>query len=95
MRPVLIASILAVLFGWDPAVAQMTDTVPAIGTTSPLGMTADMPGSPTGIPMGATELPSAGLSPLPAGSMAMTIDGVACPVPGGFVAWNVGHRHDL
>jgi hypothetical protein len=82
MRSVLVASILAALICWDPAVAQMTDTVPAIGTTSPLGMTADTPGSPAGIPMGATELPSAGLSPVPAGSTAMTSDGVACPSPG-------------
>src|ERR1700677_2053298 len=80
MRRAMFASILAVLTGWNPAVAQMTDTVPAIGTTSPLGMTADTPVPLTGTPMGATELPSAGLSPLPAGSMAMTSDGVACPV---------------
>jgi hypothetical protein len=81
MRSVLIASILAAPICWVPAVAQMTNAVPAIGTTSPLGMTADTPGSPAGIPMGATELPSAGLSPVPAGSMTMTSDGVACPSP--------------
>ena len=79
MRPVLIASILAVLFGCSPAVAQMGDTVSGIGATSPPGMTAGTSVPPTGDPMGATELPSAGLSPIPTGSIGITGNSVACP----------------
>jgi hypothetical protein len=71
MRPALIASILA-MFACGPAVAQMTTTTPAIGATSPPGMTGATFVPQTGIPMGATELPSAGLSP------PLTGNGVAC-----------------
>ena len=81
MRPALIASMLAVLLGCDPAVAQMGSAVPGIATTSPLGTTPGTPVPPTGDLMGATELPSAGLSPVPTASIGITGNGVACPAP--------------
>jgi hypothetical protein len=65
MRRVLFVPMLVALFGCATAAAQMVDTVPGIGMTTPLGITVDTPVAPTGNPMGATELPSVGLSPLP------------------------------
>ncbi len=81
VRPALIAAILAVLIGCGPAVAQMENTTADIGTTSPLGMTAGTSVSPTGDGMGATELASPGLSPVPTNSIGITGIGVACPAP--------------
>ena len=83
MRPILIAFVVAVLFGCDPAVAQMDDTVSGVDATSPLGMTAGTTIPPTGNLMGATELTSAGLSPFPIGSPGVTGNGVACPAQAG------------
>jgi hypothetical protein len=79
MRAALISSILSVLLGCPPAVAQVVDTTPGIGTTSPPGMTAGTSVPPTGFGMGATELPSTGLSPVPTGSIGISGNGVACP----------------
>jgi len=81
MRPALIPLTFSVLLGCPPAVAQMLGTTPGIGTTSPLGMTAGASVPPTGFGMGATELPSVGLSPIPTGSIGITGNGVACPSP--------------
>jgi hypothetical protein len=89
MRRVLIATMQAALFGCIPAFAQvggMGSPTPGIGATSPLGMAADSPVLPTGIPMGATELASPGLSGAPAGAMGMTMgmtrNGTTCLVMG-------------
>jgi len=79
IRRALIASILAIGFGCGPVAAQVADTVSGMGTTSPPGMTGATTVPPTGNAMGATELPSPGLSPLPVGSPG-GIGGVACPV---------------
>jgi hypothetical protein len=79
MRRVLIASVVTMAFGGGPVAAQIDDTVSGIGTTSPPGMTGATTVPPTGNAMGATELPSPGLSPLPAGSPG-AIGGAACPV---------------
>jgi len=75
MRHVLIAAMQAALFGCIPAFAQvggMGGPAPGIGATSSLGMAPGLPVPPTGIPMGATELASPGLSGVPAGTMGMT-----------------------
>jgi len=85
MRRVLIAAMQAVLFGCIPAFAQvggMGSPTPAIGATSSLGMAPGLPVPPTGIPMGATELASPGLSGVPAGTMGMTGNGTTCLVMG-------------
>jgi hypothetical protein len=83
LRIAVMVSMLAVPLAHDPALAQMVDTVPAIGATSPFGMTAGTPVPPTGDGLGATELPSAGLSPAPTMSIGITGSGVACPAPAG------------
>jgi len=73
MRRALIAATLAALFGCNPAFAQVGGMgTPGIAATSPLGMAPGSAVSPTGIPMGATELASPGLSPLPGGMIGMT-----------------------
>jgi hypothetical protein len=77
MRRALIAAIIVTLFG-SPAFAQVGAAgAPGIAATSPLGMAADSPAPPTGIPLGATELASPGISPAPA-AMGMPVDGAPC-----------------
>src|SRR3984885_12865257 len=69
-----------------PAMAQVADAVtptPTIGATSPLGMGIGSTSSPTGIPLGSTEISSAGVSPAPTGlagtiSIPATSNGEAC-----------------
>jgi hypothetical protein len=71
MRSATATAILAVLF-CTPALAQMSgdgSPPPAIGATSTLGITPGSPVAPTGIPMGAMELSSPGISPLPTGAL--------------------------
>jgi hypothetical protein len=85
MRRVLVAAMQAALFGCIPAFAQvggMGSPTPGIGATSSLGMAPGLPVPPTGIPMGATELASTGLSGAPAGTMGMTGNGTTCLVMG-------------
>jgi hypothetical protein len=85
MRRVLVAAMQAALFGCIPAFAQvggMGSPTPGIGATSSLGMAPGLPVPPTGIPMGATELASPGLSGAPAGTMGMTGNGTTCLVMG-------------
>ena len=59
----------AILLGSDAAHAQSAMTTPGLGATSPLGMlgssTSGGSNSPTGIPLGATEIDPGGLSPAP------------------------------
>lgn len=79
------------LLGAGPAFGQVVDpldpltAVPSLGVTSPLGIGA------TGIPLGATEMMSPGLSPVPTGvtgtialptSGAITSNGVTCSTAG-------------
>jgi len=76
----------------SPALAQVSLT-PAIGATSPLGMTPGSSVAPTGIPMGATQLASPGLSPLPcptAGSTSSAMSGSATTFDGGGIGMGAG-----
>ena len=86
MRRVLIAAMLAALFGSSPAFAQvggMGSPTPGIAGTSPLGVTPGSRVSPAGIPMGSTELASPGISPPPTGTLGMTGTGTTCSATGG------------
>jgi hypothetical protein len=69
MRRELIATSLAIFFGCNPVFAQVAglgSAVSGMGATSPFGMSsADGPVGPTGVPLGATELATPGLSPAP------------------------------
>jgi hypothetical protein len=81
MQRVLIAAMQAALFGCIPAFAQvggMGSPTPGLGATSSLGMAPGLPVPPTGIPMGATELASPGLSPAAAAAIGMTGNGTTC-----------------
>ena len=63
MRRALIPVALAALLGCNPAFAQVGGVgipTPGIAATSPLGMAPGSSVSPTGIPMGATEIVSPG-----------------------------------
>ena len=53
-----------------------------LGITSPLGMAPGSSVPPAGIPMGATELASPGLSPAPAATIGMTGNSTTCPAMG-------------
>jgi hypothetical protein len=73
MRRVLTAAMLAALFGWNPVFAQvggmsLSPEPSPLGMTSPLGIGPGSPVAPTGIPLGATELASPGLSPAAPGT---------------------------
>ena len=70
MRRELIAASLAILLGCNPVFAQVAgigSPMPGMGVTSPYGMSSATAGSvgPTGLPLGATELATPGLSPAP------------------------------
>jgi hypothetical protein len=69
VRRELIIAILATLLGGNPVFAQIGgigSPTPGMGLTSPFGMSSAA-GSvgPTGLPLGATELATPGLSPAP------------------------------
>jgi len=69
VRRELIAASLAILLGCNPVFAQVAgigSPMPGMGVTSPFGM-GSAAGSvgPTGLPLGATELATPGLSPAP------------------------------
>jgi hypothetical protein len=70
MRFSLIVAVLPALFVCNVARAQVgtATPTPTIGETSPLGIATGSANSPTGIPLGATELASPGVSPVPSGS---------------------------
>jgi hypothetical protein len=73
VRRELIAVILATLLGCDPVFAQIGgigSPAPGMRPTSPFGMTAAAAGSvgPAGLPLGAIELSTPGLSPAPPGT---------------------------
>jgi len=93
MKLSLIAAFLSAALCWcSPAFAQL-DYMPqvddmstvAIGPTSPLGIDSSSSVGGTGIPFGATEIPSAGLSPLATystGTIALPGSGTTCPTTG-------------
>ena len=88
MRGVLIAAIVCPLFGSGTAFAQVgmgAGTTPRIGLTSPLGIGPGARVGGTGIPLGAMELATPGVSPTaasPSAPGAMT-SGTACSSSGG------------
>src|ERR1700688_442907 len=74
MRFSLFGAVLPALVVCNAAMAQVdgqfdgtVTPTPTIGATSPLGMTIGSTSSPTGIPLGSTEITSAGVSPAPTG----------------------------
>jgi hypothetical protein len=78
VRRELIAAILTTLLGCNPVFAQVggvgsaTPPTPGMGLTSPFGMSSAAAGGavgPTGLPLGATELATPGLSPAPPGTL--------------------------
>jgi hypothetical protein len=67
MRCALIITTLAALFACNPLFAQVGGTanpVPSLSPTSPLGIGPGSAVAPTGIPLGATELNTPGVSPM-------------------------------
>jgi hypothetical protein len=69
MRRLLIITMAAALFAGDAALAQMPSvSPPGALPASPLGVGSNPSVGPVGIPLGATELGTAGLSPMPYGS---------------------------
>src|SRR5882757_8093892 len=85
----LIAAIPAALFVCNAALAQvsgMASPTPSLATTTPLGMTATGSSvSPTGIPLGSTEIASPGVSPAPGdatGTISMPSSGTTCSTIG-------------
>lgn len=77
-----------------PAVAQSAMTpMPSLPTTSPLGMAPNPPIGGTGLPFGATEVASSGVSPLPSsasGSGGCTTLGAAASAYGSTAAYDGG-----
>src|ERR1700736_1427621 len=86
MRFALVAAVIPALFAGNGAIAQvsgMASPTPTIGATSPLGLGTV---SPTGIPLGSTELASPGISPAPTtystGATAMPGSSTTCTTVG-------------
>lgn len=75
MRHALIGATAVALFCSNPVLAQvdaMGSPTVGIGATSPLGMTPGSSVPPVGVPLGATELASPGLSPALTDTIGMT-----------------------
>ena len=87
-RFMLVAAVIPALFASNAAIAQvsgMASPTPTIGATSPLGFGTGSTVSPTGIPLGSTELASPGISPAPTfstGTIAMPGSGTTCSTTG-------------
>src|SRR5438445_4758391 len=85
-----------VLLSCGSAFAQvgvMGSPTPSVGATSPLGMTPGSSVAPTGLPMGATQLASPGLSPLPCtttGSASSAMSGSTTTFDGGGTGMGTG-----
>src|SRR4030088_1803184 len=89
MRLSLIVVVLPALVVCNAATAQvsgMASPTPTMGATSPLGMSATGSSvSPTGIPLGSTEIASPGVSPAPGdatGTIAMPGSSTSCSTIG-------------
>src|SRR5438093_5059147 len=88
MRLPWIAAILPALVVCNAAMAQMSgmaSPTPTIGATSPLGIGTGSTVSPTGIPLGSTEIASPGVSPAPAdatGTISMPSSSTTCSTLG-------------
>jgi len=66
-------------------ISGMASPTPTIDATSPLGMGTGSPVSQTGIPLGATEIASPGVSPAPVGvtgTISMPGNGTTCSTLG-------------
>src|ERR1700739_4225900 len=87
MRLSLIAVVFSALAVCNAAMAQVVAPVaptPTISPTSPLGIGIGSASSPTGIPLGSTEVASSGVSPAPTGlagtiSIPTASSATACP----------------
>src|SRR5882724_6271632 len=62
-----IAALTALLLACGSAVAQTAPGLPPLGMTTPLGLGPGTPVPPVGIPLGATQMQSLGVSPLTSG----------------------------
>jgi hypothetical protein len=85
MKCLLTATVVATLLSYNCAFSQvggMADPTPGIAATSPLGVVPGASVPPTGIPLGATELASPGLSPLTDGTVGMAGFGSTCSAIG-------------
>jgi hypothetical protein len=74
----------AALLGFGSASAQVgaTGTSPPLGMTSPLGIGPGSPVAPTGVPLGATELASPGVSPSTSGTgIVAQCSGIGVSIP--------------
>src|SRR5271157_5988145 len=83
----LVAAVLSALVVCNAAMAQvsgMASPTPSMGATSPLGITTGSTVSPTGIPLGSTEIASPGVSPGPivTGTISMPTSGTSCSTLG-------------
>jgi hypothetical protein len=82
------AAVVPAVFICSAAMAQvsgMASPTPTIGATSPLGMETDSAVSPTGIPLGSTEIASPGVSPASTGltgTISMPNSGSTCSTVG-------------
>jgi hypothetical protein len=85
--PLIVAVIPALVLCNSAAMAQVTgmaSPTPSIEATSPLGLGTGAGVSQTGIPLGATEIASPGISPAPGatGAMSMPGSGTTCSTLG-------------
>ena len=67
MTRIGIAALTALFLGCGSAVAQSTPGLPSLGMTTPLGLGPGTPVPPVGVPLGATQMQSLGVSPLTSG----------------------------
>lgn len=67
MTRIWIATFTALLLGCNSGFAQTTPGLPPLGVTSPLGLGPGAPVPQAGIPLGATQMQSLGVSPLTSG----------------------------
>jgi hypothetical protein len=67
MTRICIAALTALLLGCGSALAQTTPGLSPLGMTSPLGVGPGAPVPPAGIPLGAIQMQSLGVSPLTSG----------------------------
>src|ERR1700749_2413404 len=87
MRVVSIATVLLALvvcYAGNAQVSGMVSPTPSLNATSPLGITAGSTISPTGIPLGSTEIASPGISPAPlvTGTASMSGGSTTCSTLG-------------
>lgn len=78
IKRLALATVAAALLGWNSAHAQATGS--PLGFTSPLGMGPGASVGPVGIPLGATELASPGVSPTTSG--VSPVDASTCGTTG-------------